>query len=174
MSRLIDFYSGVGADHRGRKIDNIITWDDQRLEQTHDYIQWLFPLAEPSRFNPDAPLLTQGDRAQFEQRPELRAKMLAALARMAVFYGLSLEKPSENEQATLRFAPRPGHARHWIAPGNHNFLRITRILTSLGLVGLGPWAQALFAALEDLYRDHSAAIGSQTFGYWQRAVNKLL
>jgi hypothetical protein len=170
MSALIDFYSGIGVDHRGRRIDEIIAWGDDRLEQTHDYIQWLFPLTEPSRFNPDAPLLTDSDREEFEQRPELRAKMLVALSRMAVFYGFSLNRPSEVEHKPLRFAPRPGHRQHWLAPGNHNYLRITRILTSLGLVGLGAWSQAFFAALAELYREQPAVIGSQTFSFWRHAA----
>ena len=50
-SALITFYRGSGTDHAGRRIDEILSWDDAALESVHDYIQWLFPLDEPSRFN---------------------------------------------------------------------------------------------------------------------------
>ena len=169
MSQVIDFYSGRDTDHRGRTLDEILAWDDQRLEHTHDYIQWLFPLAEPSRFNPHAPLLTDADRAEFERRPELRAKMLGAFRRMLEFYGFAIEHARSDGEGRL---PITGldQSRHWLSPGNHNYLRITRILTSLRLVGLATWADAFFEALAQLYRDQPAAIGAETFGYWERAI----
>lgn len=52
------FYLGKEADSQGRTIEEIWEWDHEDLEDTHDYIQWLFPLQERSAFNPDAPVLT--------------------------------------------------------------------------------------------------------------------
>jgi hypothetical protein len=178
VSQLIDFYSGAGADHRGRRLDEILAWDDERLEQTHDYIQWLFPLAAASRFNPHAPLLTDPDRAEFQKRPELRANVLRAMRRMLGFYGFSMDECSASSMAEersggasanpmIQFA---GGGRHWLSPGDHNYLRITRILTSLRLLGLPAYADAFFTALEKLYREHSYVIGRETFAYWQNAV----
>ncbi len=37
-------------------IGEIWAWDDAALEDGHDFIQWLFPLPEPSAFVDDAPL----------------------------------------------------------------------------------------------------------------------
>ena len=68
-SPLVRFYRGDAPDARGRTLDDILAWDDEQLEAVHDYIQWLFPLDEPSRFNPDAPLLTPADRVAFLQPP---------------------------------------------------------------------------------------------------------
>lgn len=42
--RIIGFYSGQQADHRGRQLHEIQSWPDGKLETVHDYIQWLFPL----------------------------------------------------------------------------------------------------------------------------------
>jgi hypothetical protein len=55
--RFLLFYRGEGEDHCGRKLRQIIAKSDVWLEETHDYIQWLFPLPTASRFNPDAPIL---------------------------------------------------------------------------------------------------------------------
>jgi hypothetical protein len=52
MSRLLDFYRGVGADTEGRRLEDILAWPDDDLEEVHDFIQWLFPLPEPSRASP--------------------------------------------------------------------------------------------------------------------------
>ncbi len=168
MSQIIDFYTGNGADHRGRKLDQILAWDEARLEDTHDYIQWLFPLPEPSRFNPHAPLLTPADCAEFDRRSELRANMLRAFRRMLAFYGCGLDELSGDDMPIVS-APG-GKRRDWLAPGDHNYLRITRMLTSLRLLGLGQYADAFFAALAELYKRHPSAISATTFAYWRQAV----
>jgi hypothetical protein len=167
VSQLIDFYSGRGNDHRGRKLEKILSWDDDRLESVHDYIQWLFPLAEPSRFNPHAPLLNETDRAEFQSRPNLQANVLRALRRMLAFYGFLMEEPSSG---AVSITPSGDVRHHWLSPGNHNYLRITRILTSLRLIGLGEYARAFFAALEHLYAEHGREIGETTYSYWRSAA----
>jgi hypothetical protein len=168
MSRVIDFYAGIGADHRGRTIDEILARDDEWLEHTHDYIQWLFPLTEPSRFNPHAPLLTDADRTEFNWRPELRANMVRTVRRMLQFYGFAVDE--SGGVSAVRITPVYAARRHWLSPGDHNYLRITRILTSLKLVGMEPWAAAFFEGLSQLYRQQSSLVGSDTFSYWQRAA----
>ena len=40
------FLTGIGRDHRGRSLAEVLAFDDSALEQHHDYIQWLFPLPE--------------------------------------------------------------------------------------------------------------------------------
>lgn len=56
-SPLLSFYRNGGADHKGRTLDAILAESDPWLEQTHDYVQWLFPLGSQSVYNPDAPTL---------------------------------------------------------------------------------------------------------------------
>jgi hypothetical protein len=58
MSLLVDLYRGRAVDTEGRSLKDVLSWPDDELEVVHDFVQWLFPLPEPSRFNPDAPLLT--------------------------------------------------------------------------------------------------------------------
>ncbi|HEX8915365.1 MAG TPA: opioid growth factor receptor-related protein, partial [Humisphaera sp.] len=59
--------------------------------------------------------------------------------------------------------------RNWLTPGNHNLLRLTRILDSLRTLGLGPHADALLAALEGVYAEHAGVIGPRTVGFWRSA-----
>ena len=153
MSPLVRFYAGDAPDARGRWLADIQGWDDARLEAVHDYIQWLFPLPEPSGFNPAAPLLTAEDSAAFHREPALRAALLASWQRMRRFYGL------------------PVGAARWLTPGNHNMLRLTRILRCLHLLGLQGDADALLRDLEALYAGgHARAIGPVTLEHWQRAI----
>jgi hypothetical protein len=91
-SQLIAFYSGDGTDDRGRTLAEIWTWDDEQLEYVHDYIQWLFPLAEASMFNSSAPILTADDIKQFRGNPELRCNLHKSFQRILSFYGLVLDE----------------------------------------------------------------------------------
>ena len=156
MSPIVAFYRGLGTDDRGRLLADIQGWDDARLEAVHDYIQWMFPLPEASGFNPGAPILTGADIAEFRSRAGMRRALLASLARMNGFYGLSGD---------------PARRAAWLTPGNHNLLRLTRILRCLHLLGLEEEATALLGTLEALYQAGAArAIGPVTLGYWRRAV----
>jgi hypothetical protein len=87
--------------------------EDAKLEEVHDYIQWLFPLPERSAFNPFAPLLTSQDIEQLRQNSAALENLRAAAERMRVFYRGN---------------------QHWLTAANHNHLRISRIIRSLSLI----------------------------------------
>lgn len=163
---IIDFYQGTGTDRAGRKIEDIWSWDDRRLEMVHDYIQWLFPLPDPSRFNPSAPLLSAEDRSAFRLSPELQARAVRSLDLMLSFLGLVREAHRIVRAPT--FAAR---APNWLEPANHNYLRLTRILLFLDLVGLETQARALLSCLEDIAAvEGRQAIGARTLQFWREAV----
>ncbi len=165
-SALLRFHAGAAPDAAGRSLDAILAWDDQRLEAVHDYVQWLFPLPEPSGFNPDAPLLTASDIAAFHADPALQSRLRAAWIRMLRFYGFAAA-----DGQVVPAAEFPARAATWLAPGNHNLLRITRILRSLSLLGLQAEARGFLAALEALRQTPSGAvIPERTMRFWRDAV----
>ena len=167
---LLRFYRLEGADARGRTLADLWAWDTARLEGVHDYIQWLFPLPEPSAFNPQAPLLTEAAVEAFRADPHLRQRLLRSLTTMLGFYGLAL---APGPGGAPRIAPAADFAvrsRDWLHTGNHNHLRLTRILGCLRLLGLEDHGRALFACLADIARDHPHAIPATTLAYWQRAA----
>ena len=150
--RIIEFFNGGQPDGAGRYLSELRTWPDQQLESVHDFIQWMFPLTEPSPVNPDAPVLDEDTIREVRSRPELQAQVRASWLRMQQFYGGS---------------------RQWISPNNHNHLRITRILKCLRLLGLDPEAEAFFKWLEPIYHEERRkprpGITDRTFRFWQSA-----
>jgi hypothetical protein len=164
-SAIARFYKGESADDRGRTLDAVLAWDDDRLEAVHDYIQWLFPLDEPSRFNPSAPLLTPGDRAAFRQ-PVLAANLRRALERMLAFYGFALQ-PTMPPRVT-RSDQWQDRSAVWLHPGNHNLLRLTRIIRSLALLGQPEPARALYDALR---KECEGRVTAVTLEYWKEALD---
>ena len=169
MSRLVDFYRGENTDARGRFLKDIWDWNDNELEQVHDFIQWLFPLPEPSQFNSNAPLLTQEDIVAFKGEEFLRANLRESFVRILTFLGLSLAEGGEVVEGQ-NISSRTSDV--WSVP-NHNWLRITRILRSLKLLGLAAEADALYGRLEDFYHRGGFPISADTFRYWTEAVKGL-
>lgn len=169
---LVGFYLGESPDRRGRTIRKIWAFKDDELEAVHDFIQWLFPLAERSGFNPSAPVLDGGTIQAFREQPELRANLRVSLERMLRFYGFELV-----EGETLRVTPAPNFAEradNWLSYSNHNHLRITRILKSLCLLGLKEEADAFFRTLDGLYGTErqrtNPRISEKTYKFWRAAA----
>ncbi|HYT92398.1 MAG TPA: opioid growth factor receptor-related protein [Gemmataceae bacterium] len=166
MSRLVNFYRGEAKDTEGRSLGQILAWDDDDLEAVHDFIQWLFPLPEPSRFNADAPLLTSEDIREFKSNPLLQANLGKSFRRILTFLGLAMTESGQVAEGP-NFAARV--AEVWASP-NHNWLRITRILRSLTLLGLVAEGRALYDLLAGFYRGKRFPISADTFRYWTGAV----
>lgn len=168
---VLDFYRGKGTDQNGRTIDKVWKLSDGDLELDHDYIQWLFPLQEPSKFNPDAPLLDAWTARKFHTDVELLAKVLTSFKLMLKFYGLDHETVG-NSVWVFPSKVFQECARAWVTPNNHNFLRLTRIMTSTYLLGLDDHAIALKRYLtQGLYPARPTVIGQETQGYWLSAIS---
>ena len=142
------------------------------MERYHDYIQAWFPTKRQS----DAHLsitLSDYDIQTIRANPALQKTILGHFAMMMKFYGFSLTV--DNYQGSpidhaVTVGVLPNVERPWLTPGNHNYLRITRMLSSLNLLGLNNYALAFKAGLGNLDRQHSGIIGQKTMGYWNEAV----
>ena len=168
-SPLLRFYLGQAPDHAGRGFDAILRWDNPRLEATHDYIQWLFPLPTRSAFDDHAPLLGTTDLQHFRTSPVLRRNVLRALDRMLRFYGIALR--GSGEDVDCQEAPDfEARRRLWLTTENHNYARLTRILRSLVLLGFAEHAEALADFLYLLHRRYPAFITANTWNRWRETV----
>ena len=168
MSLLLDFYRGQETDAEGMLLTDILAWPDDRFEAVHAVVQWLFPLPEPSKYNSEAPLLTENDIAAFKSDPVLQANLMKSFERILAFLGLSLSDKGEVVEGQ-NFTARVLDV--WSSP-NHNWGRIARILQSLTLLGMETQAQALFQWLNASYTSRKFPIPASTFRYWTEAVGK--
>jgi hypothetical protein len=141
-------------------IYDIWAFDHDQLEKVHNFVQWLFPLPEPSDFNKDAPLLDDETIAAFRESFELQDRLLRSFDVMLNFLEL---KVAGNKVI------RRGEPLHWLTWKNHNFRRLTRIMRCLILLGLRPFAEALRDCLTDIYVEHPV-IDEETMRYWKEAV----
>ena len=167
---IVAFYSG-GLDDAGRTLDEILGWSDDDLELMHDYIQWLFPTARPSAVNPSAPLVGAQTMRAFAARPELRDRLKAALDRMLKFYGL---RRADAGTARIEIDPDlfPARSAVWLWPGDHNHLRLTRIIQSLAALDRDGDARALQRCLLEVICDGPGRgrVTDDTREFWQTAL----
>jgi len=174
MSQIIEFYNGSGTDHKGRSWAEIVSQTDEWLEETHDYIQFLFPLEESSKFNAHAPILTKEDMLAFREQDLFRKRLKTSFFVMLVFFGIefSCSGTFQNSEIKLRkdlefFEER---SKIWISPNNHNYMRISRILKSLCLLGQRNLAEAFLEFLIGLKKEFDNDISTTNLEYWMEAV----
>ena len=147
---LVDFLNGIGPDHRGRYLRDIWDFDDETTEQTHDFIQWMFPLTEKSMSVPGVPTLSAED---------VEAIRASGVARA------NLEKSA---QWYFGFLKRNDH---WIRSYDHNHLRITRAIKSLRLLVSKEKAEAFLDSIFDITGDRVNVVRQDAIGFWKSGVN---
>jgi hypothetical protein len=143
------FLSGLGKDGRDRSVQDVLAFDDGRLEAVHDYIQWLFPLRTRSMAQPGAPVLSEAEAAAIRSDPRACAALRQASETMLGFY--------ERYDG-------------WLTWSDHNHLRISRIVLSLRDL-LGKAAARAF--YEAILRRHDAAgrpVNPTSLRYWRDAL----
>ena len=145
---VLAFLQGEGVDSRGRSVFDVLGLDNAALERTHDYIQWLFPLPEPSSAVPDAPVLSAGEIEAIRESGLAQIALAAASDRMDAFYRMTHD---------------------WLMPNDHNHLRITRIIRSLRLLRGDAEAEAFKAAILARVEATRAPVSARSRGYWQTA-----
>jgi hypothetical protein len=101
---LIRFYDPEirEEDAVGRTLDDILAWEDARLETCHNYIQMLFPLPEGSIFNMQAPIITREVMEAFRERDDLRGRLRESFQRILKFYGFKIKGEGEEDEAEDR------------------------------------------------------------------------
>lgn len=145
---IVAFLEGEGPDAHGRSLFEVLALDNAALERHHDYIQWLFPLREPSRAVPESPVLTDAEVEALKASVMAQCALAAATDRMDAFY----------------------RATHdWLMPNDHNHLRITRIIRSLRLLVGDDQADAFKTAILSRVETTRAPVSARSRGYWATA-----
>jgi len=167
QQQLKNFLEGSGLDDQNRTILEIIEWNDGQLESCHDYIQWVFPNRTRSHFNPVAPILDNDMISQLLECPTAIRNIRRMLMRMYLFY--SLEVVAFEDGTYQLDLPEDSGRPWWITNGNHNYLRLTRILKTLKELQLQEDLFALSDILDIISRKYHHFIGEKTLHYWHDA-----
>lgn len=150
-NKLFDFYCGNATGPRNLTLDEILTLSHGQFEDSHNFIQWLFPLPEPSKHNKDAPLLDDETITAMKENETCQAN----LKRAFLYFEKFLQETKEV----------------WVTPKNHNFLRITRAIRSLKLLNLSHLANVIYFKAFEVYLDYPDIVGENTLKFWNQALN---
>ncbi|KAM8774834.1 opioid growth factor receptor [Rhynchonycteris naso] len=146
--------------------DILQSWrgDYDTLEDNHSYIQWLFPLRELG-VNWHAKPLTQREIEAFKSCKEASARFVQAYELMLGFYGIELEDRDTGRVRRAQNYRKRFQNLNW---HSHNNLRITRILKSLGELGLERYQAPLvhFFLEETLVRRELLGVRQSALDYF--------
>jgi hypothetical protein len=169
---LVPFLKGEGPDDKGRTIEEIHSWDNARLEATHDYIQWIFPLKLPSAYNLAAPLLNKDIIEIIQNDFVCRNNFQESFEIMLKFYGMMHDINEDGVHLVGKNEDFEGRSQFWLTPNNHNLKRISRILECLMTVGHEEQANALFGFLKHLHMQNAGRMGPHAFNFWKHAMRQ--
>lgn len=139
------FLIGTGTNDHNKSYKQIIRYNNTQLESDHAFIQWVFPTETPSMFNPTAPVITKEQAAKLSKIGAVKENMHRMFMRMLLFYGIrlisniELEENKDDSLIVIQQGRRTSwvfdktRVEEWLQDGNHNLLRISRILESLRL-----------------------------------------
>lgn len=114
LKTLYDFHLNNGAitiSDGTYTLQEILDKDDEWWESNHDFIQYLYPTDEVSKFNPEAPVLTKEFVEFF--------KNSSGTVNINLYY---------------RFREFLVNNRWLALPFNHNYLRFSRVLRNVALL----------------------------------------
>jgi len=146
---LVPFYHGWGTNQSGARFNNVVQADNAWLEHTQDWVQWLFPLKEPSLAVPDSPVLTDVELEYFHNDIMIRARFWQSIGRMVQFY-------------------RETH--HWLRYTDHNHKRITRIIRSIKFILGEHEARLFYDFIMTRVADAGFPVSNINLKYWEKEV----
>lgn len=160
---LKNFLLDIVPNYNNMYIHDIWNYDLEELENKHNYIQWIFPNTEKSRFNIFCPRVKD---ETITNNTEIKKNIEKSFLMMLNFYGLSYK-----DNFIIKGKNYKERSKKWITKNNHNYLRITRILLCLNLFNLNKQANDFFAILMKIYEENQDIISEETFSYWNNANN---
>lgn len=150
MSKLTDFLLHEGTNTAGLYFGDVMYLQTADFELTHDFIQWIFPLPEPSRMVPSAPVLTQEDYDVLQVGLYPLDRLVMAKGRFLVFLE---EYPS------------------WMVDSDHNHARITRALKCLSLFRGMEYAMKFSDEVYRLLAKADKDVSSTSKRFWREALD---
>lgn len=145
----------------------------KKLEECHGFIQWLFPIFEASAFNWSSVPLSRTE-ARLIRRDKVAARnVVESYKLMLDFYGLRLvdERTGKIDYVEDKSLKRSRMKN--LNESGHNYLRITRILKSLGHLGFTRYKKPLLDALHKaLFTDNLVPNARDSFKRYWAATTK--
>ena len=144
---ILEFLCGRKPDLMERNLSDIWSYDDKQIEETHDFIQFLFPLNEPSKSSFHGFYLTEDDVCKIIESSEAKTNII------------------KSSEWFIGFLDRN---RIWLEGYNHNQLRITSVIKCLRLLVGDDVADQWRDKVTSMIKNNSN-IPDESLTYWRNA-----
>ena len=148
MTSLCSFITGHETNSSGWLLSHVWKFNDTKIENTHTFIQWVFPTDEPSRATPGSTVLDDEQILEIQNSEQAKQN----LSKSAEWYFDFLRRNN-----------------FWRKPHDHNHLRITRVIKSLRLLCGDDEADYFKEQFWQLLGTDISQIPSKTIDYWEDA-----
>ena len=142
------FLLNESCDDKGRMLSDIYKFSDREIEATHDFIQIVFPLAEPSFWSSNKYFIES--QKQIDSLSKNK-KVREAILQSASWY--------------ISFLKRNNH---WKNVNNHNLKRITRMIKSVRLIAGDIEADKIKKEITSI-PNIEKLVGQNSIKYWKKA-----
>lgn len=149
MSEIIAFLQLTYTNQSDKDFNQILAMDNEELEYTHDWVQWLFPLLEPSLAVPDSPIMTLEDVRAIQKSIDLKATYWLGVSRVVDFFVST---------------------KYWLKYTDHNHKRITRIIRSMKLILGNDDAMLFYDMIMKLNEDAGNPVAWVNREYWYKEM----
>lgn len=155
---LICFFREELADIEGRMLGDILKYTPEQIESKHDFIQWIFPTIEKSRFNRNAPVINGEFKREFKKDELAKQNFCKSCQLYLNYIGFHcIDREIQINSSGNKFYELPFH----------NQLRITRVLNSLTQIGNTQCSANLYNALLKEVKLYPNKINDNTLQYWK-------
>lgn len=134
------------------------------LEMHHSYIQYLFPIREAG-LNSSAQPLTRHEAETFRGDEEMLTRLLKSYDLMLDFFGMKVKNANTGElERSAGYVDRYKN----LNTSSHNYLRITRIMKCLGMMGFEHYKfQFLKFVVQEIFQHGELTnAGDSCIRYW--------
>ncbi len=142
------FFLNKAPDHKERMLNDIYKFSDNEIEATHDFIQIIFPLAEPSYWSSNKYFIESQQEVEFLSKNK---NVREVILKSASWY--------------ITFLKRNNHWKH---RNDHNLKRITRMIKSVRLIVGNIEADNVkkeIISIENIEK----LVGKKSFQCWKKA-----
>lgn len=163
---LIRFFRNEQPDGKGRYHKDILQFNHEQIEYNHDFIQWILPTIDKSRFHPDAPTIDKNFKERFQNDNLAKSNYCKSCQLYLHYIGFHCNTKEIQCLSTGRLYELPFH----------NQLRITRMLNSLNQVGNNQCSAHLYHAITKEIKPNSIKIDNNTLEHWAKTqrINKTI
>jgi len=145
---MLNFLEDNERDVYKRYLKDIWIMSDEQIEDTDNFIQWVFPLNERSNEVPKSPILTNEEIISIKKSETAQKNI------------------KKSTEWFLEFLTRNSY---WICQINHNHLRITRAIKSLRLIHSNEEAEKFKNSIMNLIKGNEKKINLTTLEYWKNS-----